>query len=187
MKMKTPSSPLAAGELSDLLNSFALESSGLIVFAGGPGSGRTTSSHTLAERIAATGRSVVAISAGPAMGTAVRHRPVDGRSGIPDAVRAETASGTEVLVVDSDQDVDSLSAIVGAAAAGALVVATLNNRGTGSYSHLLNLIEAAEDWDGRLRADFDASLRAVVTQDLVESSTGAVLEAEVHHGRRVQK
>lgn len=185
--MTTPSSPLAAGELSNLLDSCVLEPSGLIVFAGGPGSGRTTSAHALADRITDDGRSVVEISAGPAVGNTARRHRVARRSDIPAAVRAEAAAGAPVLLVDADQDADSLSAIVDAATAGALVIVTLNNRGAGSYIHLLNLIEAAEDWTGRLRTDFDAALCAVITQTMIETAAGTTLKAEIHHGRRMQK
>lgn len=179
--------PLTAQELPGLLESFTHQQSGLIVFAGGRGSGRTTSAYALAERVAAAGRCVVAISEGPVIGTAVRAHPVRRRRDIPDAVRAEAAAGATVLLVDSDQDTDSLSSLVEAAAAGALVIATLDNRGTGSYIHLLNLIEAAEDWGGGLRADFEACLCAVITQTLADTESGATLAADIHPGRRGQK
>jgi Tfp pilus assembly pilus retraction ATPase PilT len=184
---KMTSKPLPAHGLAGLMEAFALEQSGLIVFAGGPGSGRTTSAYAMAEHFLAAGRPVVAISTGPAVGTDVRHRPVSRRSDIPDAVRAEAAAGSAALLVDCDQDTDSLAAIVEAATSGSVMIATLNNRGTGSYTHLLNLVEAAEDWDGNLRRDFESSLYAVVTQALVETTTGTTLAAEIHPGRKLQK
>lgn len=172
---------------SQALDGFLLEQSGLIVFAGGPGSGRTTSAYALVERIVASGLPAVAISTGPVVDSSVRHRPVNHCGDIPDAVRAEMAAGTAVLLVDSDQDADSLSAMVDAVTEGALVIATLDNRGTDSYIHLLNLIESAEDWGGHLRGDFDAWLYAVITQALIETPAGPTLTAELRPGRMMQK
>lgn len=61
--------------------------------------------------------------------------------------------------------------MVTAASHGALVIATMDG-GPHPYSRLLDVVQAAEDWSGKLRRDFDAALYAIIQLTLVDDVLG---------------
>lgn len=139
---------------------FAHQRAGLIFFAGAPGSGRTTSAAALAGHITSTtGRDVKAV----------------GKDAAAAVLQDEMEAGATAFLIDGPLGVDRLAAMVEAAVGGALIVATLS-AANHPYAVLVDTIQAAEDWTGRLRRDFDATLYAIIQQKL----SGDVLEAEVH-------
>ncbi|HEX9229922.1 MAG TPA: hypothetical protein VF885_25265 [Arthrobacter sp.] len=145
--------------LPEAVGQFARQPAGIIFFAGGPGSGRTTSAAVLAENVASTtGRKVATLN----------------KIG-PEVLRDEREAGATAFLIDGPLSVDGLAAMVEAATGGALVIATMPGD-RHPYSTLVDIVQAAEDWSGRLRRDFDAALYAIIHQSLA----GSALQTEVH-------
>lgn len=137
-------------DIAELTARFTAEPSGLLVFAG---SGRYASADAVAKAISGTGRAVTAVAAGEVPPTGVS------------VIRADIKS------------IDSLWTLVEAATRGALVIAELD-ADSHPYRRLVDLVQAAEDWEGDFRRDFEAALYAVV-------QTGD--EETVHLGRRLRE
>lgn len=168
---------------------FSQEPAGLIVFAGGKGSGYRESAYALAEHVASTtGRAVVAISSSPMpSGISVRHRTASGYHATAHAIREEAAcTGWPVILADATLDTDTLGEMVKAAAAGIPVIATMESERESPYAHLVDLIWAAEDWGGGFRRDFDDALYAVVTQTTPAADSGQAPEIDLYLGNKLR-
>lgn len=136
--------------LPEIALRFAGQSAGLIVFAGGPKSGKTTAATALAEHVRSTTERAIS---GPGPGVASLAMG-EGHSDRPG-----------VLLLDTTMTVDGLAAAIEAAAAGDLVIVTMTGD-RAVYSGLLDCVQAAEDWSGKLRRDFDAALYAIIHQSI---------------------
>jgi general secretion pathway protein E len=122
--------------------------SGLLVFAGPSGSGRTTTMQAFAEHLRVNGRDCWSV---PAVGTA---------AGLQDSVRAVRRAGANVVIVDVDDDGAALPLCVDASLSGCLVLATMH---ASDASSALIRLSATGVHFGALAA----VLRGVVAQRLL--------------------
>lgn len=174
--------------LPEVVSRFSYESAGLIVFAGANGSGNA-SAYAMAEHVgSAAGRKVTAISSATAttpVTTAIGRRSAAGYGELARAIREESAVDGAAILVEARFSPDILREIV-SASGGGLVIATMDSDRQYPYVELIDLIWAAEDEDGGFRRDFEAALYAVVTQKIVDTGSGKVLETHVHPGSRIR-
>lgn len=154
----TPVPNLSDLDLPDVVRQFANERSGLIVFAG---DSSRPAAYALAEHTAAaTGRTVTALTTRPVPPDSTAQRR-DGT--ISEAISDESQQKAPVLLIETRLTADSLADMVAAASQGALVITEMASGHQNPYLHLVDLIQASEDWDGALRRDFDAALYAIIS------------------------
>jgi len=152
--------------------------SGLVITAGEPGSGKTTTAYMLLEHINAT-RSVRIVTVDYFL--SMRLEPKQGvitqqsvGSDVPDfasALHAEMRQGPSVLFVGEIRDLATLEACVTLADTGHLVITQVNTGSpTGVIDRLINV--HPEELRAPFRARLAAALRAVSVQTLLARSSG---------------
>jgi twitching motility protein PilT len=164
--------------------------SGLVVLAGPPASGRTTTLTSLLVAITeARGRYVVAIGEEvefllESRRSVVHHVHVgEGFATAAAAVGAARAAGADVLALDTPpRDAATLGGILRAAEAGALVLAVADGHGVAdALDRMLDLLPPGDE--AFLRSCFAAQLHVAAWQTLVPVRGGGVAPVtEVVHG-----
>jgi type II secretory ATPase GspE/PulE/Tfp pilus assembly ATPase PilB-like protein len=139
------------------------EPSGLVLVAGPPRSGRTTTLRALAAHVAPHGRKVLAVDRRDAFDLPGVDRVVaPGAPGLAGYVRAGAAQAVDVLVVDEVRDGRTAAASVEAALDGHLVLAALASRA--AWPDPTALVSARVD-----AVALSTALVAVIVQRLVRT------------------
>jgi twitching motility protein PilT len=150
--------------------------SGLVLFAGPTGSGKSTSMAALVDRINRSRRCHILTVEDPieyvhADRTATIHqREVgDDTASFPIALRAAMRQDPDVILVGELRDLETMRTAIAAAETGHLVLATVHATSTaGVFSRLIDAFPAEQQ--AQVRTQLSASLQGVVAQQLLPAT-----------------
>ena len=170
--------------LPPIVESFIKFRSGLVLIAGPPGCGKSTTAAALIQRVNETeGRHVITLEA------PVEHRHCWGKSVVTqyevgrdvasfaDGIRGALRSDPDLLYIGELQGMDTAAAALRAAEAGHLVLAALHTPSESAYAvnRIVGLFPADEQ--ARIRARLAETLRAILALRLLPSRAGGLQPA----------
>ena len=169
-----------------VLNDLVMQKSGLILFIGSTGSGKSTSMAALIQRRNEQHQGHILTIEDPIEYTFHHNRSIIGQREVgfdtlsyANAMREAMREAPDMIMVGEVRDTETMSAVLGFADTGHLVLSTL---------HATNVIQALErilylfpsENKGRILMDLSLNLRAVVAQRLVPGKQDSLhLAAEV--------
>ena len=173
--------------LPDIVPALASQSSGLIIFTGPTGSGKTTAVAALIDRINRTSERVIVTAEDP---VEYLHHPI--RSSIAhcevgsdvatyaDAIHGFMRADPDVILAGEMRDRATMAAVLSAAETGHLVFSTLHTNDAAQT--IDRIVDAfASDAQGQVRTQLAATLIAVISLRLVplRDGTGRTAAAEI--------